>query len=52
MLSKTPQKLVSRTEEITSDTKYEVGDTIRFTLIDPLLKDDFPKYLSDQLQEE
>jgi len=52
LLSKTPQKLVSRTEEITSDTKYEVGDTIRFTLIDPLLKDDFPKYLSDQLQEE
>jgi hypothetical protein len=52
LLSKTPQKLVSRPEEITSDTKYEVGDTLRFSLIDPLLKDDFPQYLSDQLQEE
>ena len=50
--SKTPQKLVSRSEEITSDTKYEMGDTLRFSLIDPLLKDDFPQYLSDQLQEE
>lgn len=52
LLSKTPQKLVSRSEEITSDTKYEMDDTLRFTLINPLLKDDFPQYLSDQLKED
>ena len=52
LLSYTPQKLVPRSEEITSDTKYEIGDTLRFFLIDPLLKDDFPQYLSDQLKEE
>ena len=49
--SKTPQKLSSRTEEVTSDTKYEMRDTLRFSLIDPLLKDDFPHYLSEQLKE-
>lgn len=50
--SKIPQKLSPRAEEVTSDTKYEMGDTLRFSLIDPLLKDDFPQYLSDQLKEE
>ena len=52
LLPKIPQKLTSRSEEITSDTKYEVEDTLRFPLINPLLKDDFPQYLSDQLKEE
>lgn len=50
--SNIPQKLSPRTEEVTSDTKYEMEDTLRFSLIDPLLKDDFPQYLSDQLKEE
>jgi hypothetical protein len=50
--SNIPQKLTSRTEKITSDTKYDVKDTIRFSLVDPLLKDDFSQYLSDQLKEE
>ena len=52
LMSKTKQKLNPRAEEITSDTKYEMWDTLRFTLINPLLKDDFPKYLTDQLEEE
>ena len=52
LISNIPQKLASRSGEITSSTKYEVEDTLRFPLIDPLLKDDFPKYLSDQLKEE
>lgn len=52
LISKTPQKLTTRTEKVTSDTKYEMGDTLRFSLIDPLLKNDFPLYLSDQLREE
>lgn len=52
LLSNTPQKLGSRQGEITSDTKYEIDDTLRFPLINPLLKDDFPQYLSDQLKEE
>ena len=43
LMSKTKQKLNPRTEEITSDTKYEMWDTLRFTLINPLLKDDFPQ---------
>ncbi len=50
--SKVPQKLNRRKEKVTSDTKYEVGDTLRFSLIDPLLKSDFPYYLSDQLKED
>lgn len=49
--SKFPQKLVPRKEKITSDTKYELKDTLRVPLIDPLLKDDFSKYLPDQLKE-
>lgn len=52
LMVRTKQKLNSRTEKITSDTKYEVWDTIRFLLINPLLKDDFKQYLSDQLKEE
>ena len=52
LLSRTPQRLVSRPWEITSSTKYEIEDTLRFSLINPLLKDDFPQYLSDQLMEE
>ena len=47
-----PQKLNHRSEEITSDTNYEIGDTLRFPLINPLLKEDFPQYLSDQLKED
>lgn len=47
-----PQKLSPRTEKITSDTKYETWDTLRFALINPDLKWAFPKYLSDQLKEE
>lgn len=50
--SKVSQKLKPRKEKITSDTKYEVGDTLRFQLIDPLLKNDFSWYLSDQLEED
>ena len=47
-----PQKLSHRSEEVTSDTQYEIWDTIRFQLINPLLKWVFPKYLPDQLKEE
>ena len=48
---KIPQKLAPRMGNITSDTRYEIKDTIGFSLIDPLLKNDFPQYLSDQLKE-
>jgi hypothetical protein len=41
-----------RTEEVTSNTEYMIDDTLRFSLINPLLKDDFPKKLTDQLKEE
>jgi hypothetical protein len=47
-----PQKLSHRAEKVTSDTQYEVWDTIRFQLINPSLKWVFPKYLSDQLKED
>lgn len=50
--SKIPQKLSMRTEEVTSNTEYMIDDTLRFSLINPLLKDDFPKKLTDQLKEE
>ena len=46
------QKLSPRREKITSDTQYEAWDTLRFTLIDPLLQWAFPQYLSDQLKED
>jgi len=47
-----PQKLSPRAEEITSDTQYEAWDTLRFTLINPLLQWAFPQYLSNQLKED
>ena len=47
-----PQKLSHRAEKVTSDTQYEVWDTIRFQLINPSLKWVFPEYLSDQLKED
>lgn len=47
-----PQKLSPRTEKITSNTKYEMGDTLRFSLIDPLLQWVFPQNLSQQLKED
>lgn len=50
--TKIPQKLNHRSEWITSETKYEVGDTIRFTLINPALKGQFSQTLSNQLQED
>ena len=50
--SKIPQKLSTHVEWVTSDTEYMIDDTLRFSLINPLLKDDFPKFLPDQLKEE
>lgn len=50
--SKVPQKLSKRTEWVTSNTEYMINDTLRFPLINPLLKDDFPKFLPEQLKEE
>lgn len=50
--AKIPQKLSHRAEKVTSDTQYEVWDTIRFQLINPELKWVFPEYLSDQLKED
>ena len=47
-----PQKLSPRAEEITSDIQYEASDTLRFSLINPLLQWAFPQYLSDQLKED
>jgi len=47
-----PQKLKHRSEKVTSETKYEIWDTLAFMLINPLLKDSFSRKLSDQLQEE
>ena len=52
LMGKISQKLSKRWEQITSDTKYAIDDTLRFPLINPLLKDDFPQYLPDQLKEE
>lgn len=49
---KFPQKLSPRTEGITSDTNYQIDDTLRFPLINPLLKEDFPRHIADQLKEE
>ena len=45
------QKFNKRTESIGSSTMYEVGDTLRFKLINPELKWQFPSHLSDQLKE-
>ena len=46
-----PQKLNPRSEDITSETTYEIGDTLRFPLIDHRLKWAFPGNLSEQLKE-
>ena len=50
--SEIPQKLSARSENVTSDTQYEIWDTIRFSLIEPSLRSAFPKYLSEQLNED
>ena len=47
-----PQKLNHRSWWVTSETRYEVWDTIRFALINPDLKWEFPQDLSDQLKED
>lgn len=47
-----PQKLNHRPEKITSGTKYEIWDTIRFALINPALEGKFSQYLSNQLKED
>jgi len=46
------QKLSPRSEKITSETVYETWDTLRFSLIDPLLQWVFPQNLSQQLKED
>lgn len=50
-LSTRPQKLVKREEEITSTTRYQTWDTLRFSLKDPLLEGKFPDKLDEQLKE-
>jgi len=45
------QKLNTRENKITSETKYEIWDTLRFFMIDPELLHEFPDNLSDQLKE-
>ena len=47
-----PQKLSPRKDDITSETLYEIWDTLRFALIDHRLKWAFPEDLSEQLKEE
>lgn len=49
---KIPQKLSPRAEEITSDTGYEIWDTLRFPLINLSLQWAFPQKLSEQLKED
>lgn len=46
-----PQKLKPRENAVTSETAYEVWDTLRFALIDTRLKWAFPDDLSEQLKE-
>jgi hypothetical protein len=36
---------------VTTDTAYLIDDTLRFSLINPELRDRFPEDLADQLQE-
>ncbi len=50
--SDTPQKLNPRQNDITSETNYEVWDTLSFRPIDSRLVGAFPSYLKDQLKEE
>lgn len=47
-----PQTLNPREGKITSNTRYEIWDTLRFHMIDPELIEEFPENLSDQLKEE
>ena len=50
--SDVPQTLNQRLENVTSETKYEVWDTLRVRLIDADLLEYFPEDLADQLKEE
>ena len=47
-----PQTLNPRAGKVTSATRYEIWDTLRFYMIDPELAEEFPENLSDQLKEE
>ncbi len=47
-----PQKLKNRQDSITTQTRYEAWDTLRFSLINPQLNEYFHKYLSQQLTED
>ena len=47
-----PQKLNPRQNDITSETNYEVWDTLCFRPIDSRLVGVFPTYLEDQLKED
>ncbi len=49
--SEISQKLSHRIEKINSDTQYEIGDTIRFQLINSQLKWEFSDCLADQLKQ-
>lgn len=46
------QKLNKRESDITSETNYEVWDTLRFHMIEPSLLSIFSEDLSDQLKED
>lgn len=50
--SDVPQSLNPRSEAITSETRYEIWDTLRVRLIDTDLLEYFPENLNDQLKEE
>lgn len=50
--SDVPQSLNPRLNDITSETRYEVWDTLRVRLIDADLLEYFPEDLNDQLKEE
>lgn len=46
-----PQWFSTHAWEVTTDTAYLINDTLRFSLINPELKDCFPEDLRDQLQQ-
>lgn len=46
-----PQAFSSHKWKVTSETAYLIDDTLRFSLINPKIKDDFSEDLWDQLQE-
>ena len=46
------QKLKIRPDSITAKTRYEAWDTLRFSLMDPKLSENFPKHLPQQLAED